>query len=241
VAGQVKITGGTPGAGKVLTSDAAGLGTWQTPAGGSVGGSGSINYISKFTAASTLGDSQIFDNGSNIGIGKSNPAGKLDINAVDALYIVGENVLSHISGGSTYLKAANAQTVAFQIPSGTTVASIDASGVSAPAFYYTSDLRLKNNVRPIVDGLDRIQQLDGVYFDWIKDQSPSIGLIAQDVEVIFPEAVNTNSETGLKSIDYAKLIAPLIEAVKTQQLQIRDLKQEVDDLKKNGVNARQDL
>jgi hypothetical protein len=73
VAGQVKITGGSPGAGKVLTSDASGLASWQTSAGG-IGGGGSANYIPKFTAASTLGNSVIYDNG-NVGIGTTDPAG----------------------------------------------------------------------------------------------------------------------------------------------------------------------
>ena len=79
IAGQVKITGGTPGAGKVLTSDAAGLATWQTPTSGSLGGSGTTNYLSKFTAATTLGNSLIFDDGTNIGIGTVTPGAKLDV------------------------------------------------------------------------------------------------------------------------------------------------------------------
>lgn len=70
VSGQIKITGGTPGAGKVLTSDAAGLASWSAPAGG-MGGSGTANYVPKFTAASTLGNSLIYDNGSSVGIGST--------------------------------------------------------------------------------------------------------------------------------------------------------------------------
>ncbi len=229
--GQIRIRGGVPGAGKVLTSDANGLSAWQTPASGSIGGGGTINYLSKFTGVSAIGNSQIFDNGTNVGIGKNNPAGKLDINATDALFILGENVLSHISGGSTYLKAPSGQTIAFQIPSGTNVASIDSTGVSAPAFYYTSDRRLKKNIRPIDGSLEKIGQLDGVYFDWIKDDSPSMGLIAQDVEKTFPEAVITNPQSGLESVDYAKIVAPLVEAVKNQQQQIEELKSEIKTLK----------
>ena len=78
VNGQVKITGGTPGAGKVLTSDASGLGSWQTPSTG-LNGSGVTNYVSKFTGASTLGNSIIFDNGTNVGIGTAGPGQKLDV------------------------------------------------------------------------------------------------------------------------------------------------------------------
>ena len=63
-------------------------------------------------------------------------------------------------------------------------------------------------------------KLDGIYFDWKESGEKSIGLIAQDVEKVFPEIVNTEEGTGLKSIEYAKLVAPLIEAVKEQQKMI---------------------
>lgn len=68
VAGQVKITGGAPGANKVLTSNDVGLATWQTPASG-ISGTGAINYLPKWTSSSALGNSLITDSGSNIGIG----------------------------------------------------------------------------------------------------------------------------------------------------------------------------
>ena len=108
VAGQVKITGGTPGAGKVLTSDAAGLATWQTPAAAGLGGSGTANYLPKFTAATTLGNSLVYDNGTNVGIGTAGPAYKLQIDRGD-LMVRGTN--NYGSSGNTarlYLGDANA-------------------------------------------------------------------------------------------------------------------------------------
>lgn len=82
VTGQVKITDGTQGAGKVLTSDATGLATWQTPAGGGIGGGGTLNFVPKFTPnGTTLGNSQIFDNGTFVGIGTSSPGATLDVSA----------------------------------------------------------------------------------------------------------------------------------------------------------------
>ncbi len=76
--GQMKLTGGSPGNGKVLTSDATGLATWQTSASG-IGGSGIPNYIPIFTATNTLGSSQIIDNGTYVGIGTSAPTSKLSL------------------------------------------------------------------------------------------------------------------------------------------------------------------
>ncbi len=79
VAGQVKITGGTPGANKVLTSDATGLASWQ-PVNGLLSG-GTQNYVVKWANATTLSStSLIYDNGTNVGIGTSNPREKLEVN-----------------------------------------------------------------------------------------------------------------------------------------------------------------
>ena len=67
-------------AGKVLTSDLNGNATWQTPAGG-LSGSGTASRVAKFTAANTLGDSSIFDDGTNVGIGTTGPLMKLEVNS----------------------------------------------------------------------------------------------------------------------------------------------------------------
>lgn len=82
VVGTVKATGfNVPtgaGVGKVLTSDASGIGTWQTPVVGLSGG-GTVNYVGKFTGTGTVGNSQIFDDGTNVGIGTGAPGYKLDV------------------------------------------------------------------------------------------------------------------------------------------------------------------
>ncbi len=102
--------------------------------------------------------------------------------------------------------------------------------VFATAFFYSSDRILKTNIRVLEGALDKVLQLQGVSFDWKETGEPSIGLIAQDVEKVYPEAVSTSAE-GIKSIDYSKLVAVLIEAVKEQQVQIDALEQEVAELK----------
>ena len=82
VAGQIKVTGGTPGLGKVLTSDATGLATWLANSSATATGitGGVENYISKFgTGGTGLYPSQFFDDGTNIGIGTAVPGAKLDI------------------------------------------------------------------------------------------------------------------------------------------------------------------
>lgn len=98
------------------------------------------------------------------------------------------------------------------------------------AFYYNSDARLKKDIAPISDGLQKVEDLNGVYFKWRDSGEDSIGLIAQDVEKVFPEAVATDDKTGLKSVDYSKLVAPLIEAVKSQQDEIEVLNSRIGEL-----------
>lgn len=101
----------------------------------------------------------------------------------------------------------------------------------ADAFYYRSDINLKENIKPLQNSLSKILQLKGVSFDWKNSNKNQIGLIAQDVEKIFPELVSSSADTKLKSVQYANLVAPLIEAVKEQQTQIEELKKEVEILK----------
>src|SRR3989344_5766800 len=112
VNGQVKITGGTPGSGKVLTSDAAGLGSWQTASGG-LSGSGSTNYMAKFTAGTTIGNSQIFDNGTNVSVGTNNPSYNLDIysTGLGTLRIDGLNNSTVLGGPSPAITFRNRSTV----------------------------------------------------------------------------------------------------------------------------------
>ena len=73
IAGQIKITGGTPGAGKVLTSDANGLATWSLPVAAGITGSGTPNYSPRFITATSIGNGAIYDNGTDVGIGTATP------------------------------------------------------------------------------------------------------------------------------------------------------------------------
>jgi len=109
---------------------------------------------------------------------------------------------------------------------------LEVSGsVKATSFVYPSDERLKENIQVLDNSLDKINQLEGVSFDWKESGERSIGLIAQNVEKVFPELVQTSETTGMKSVGYGNLVAPLIEAVKAQQVQISTLKKEIQELK----------
>jgi hypothetical protein len=80
--------------GRVLTSDASGWATWQAPPTG-VGGSGTSAYLPRWTAATTLGNSLIYDNGSRIGIGTTTPDRALEVNNASGSAIIGQ--CTHVS------------------------------------------------------------------------------------------------------------------------------------------------
>lgn len=91
--------------------------------------------------------------------------------------------------------------------------------------YHQSDLRSKREVQTLATAAESIAQLRGVRYHWLDEVAgagASIGLIAQEVEAVFPEAVSTGPD-GLKGVNYSVLIAPLIEAFKQQQAQIATL------------------
>ncbi|NIP28729.1 MAG: hypothetical protein GWN67_23385 [Phycisphaerae bacterium] len=103
----------------------------------------------------------------------------------------------------------------------------------------TSDARLKTNVRRLTNVLDNVEKIRGVSFEWNKEAESvgatagdkHIGVIAQDVEKVFPELVST-PVNDYKSVDYTKLTAVLIEAVKELKSENDLLKQRVSTLER---------
>lgn len=98
----------------------------------------------------------------------------------------------------------------------------DGSAVGSNAFFYMSDARLKKDVSTLSDALEKILGLRGVSFTLKSTGKKSVGLIAQEVEKVYPELVTTVPD-GYKSVEYGNLVAPLIEAVKAQQRHIEAL------------------
>ena len=154
-------------------------------------GSGSIYLNDKDgnTGVYLHGDSINYINAGNVGIGKTNPSYKLDVNG-----------------------------------------TIRSNNVST-----ASDARLKKDIKTIDNALEKIASLRGTNFRWINKENGDklqVGVIAQEVEVVFPEVVTTDDQ-GYKSVAYGKLVAPLIEAIKEQQVQIEQLKAEIEELTKS--------
>jgi hypothetical protein len=101
----------------------------------------------------------------------------------------------------------------------------------------SSDERLKENVIPISNPMDKIKKLGGYTFNWNGvSKKPThieeIGVIAQEVQQVLPQIVREKGD-GYLGVDYEKIVALLIEGVKHQQDEIDELKNEI--LKLNQI------
>lgn len=95
----------------------------------------------------------------------------------------------------------------------TVIQDLTVKGTSyASAYQATSDLRLKTNLKPLNNAVETISKLGGYTYTLKNEKQRRGGLIAQEVEQVFPEAVRTDSK-GYKSIDYNAIIALLVKAI----------------------------
>ena len=97
--------------------------------------------------------------------------------------------------------------------------------------YYTSDQRLKNNITPISNSLNKVLAISGNIFDWDKKSGKTgseAGVIAQEIQKVLPQAVITR-DNGYLAVKYDQIIPLLIEAIK-------DLKEEINEMKNQNRN-----
>jgi len=127
--------------------------------------------------------------------------------------------------------AASSKTTGALIVDGGVGVALDVHAGGDVVAYASSDVKLKDNIEVIEDSLDKISEIRGVKFDW-NEESPDwaqerghdVGVIAQEVQKVLPEIV-TERTNGYLGVDYKRIIPLLIESIK-------ELKQEVEDLKK---------
>jgi hypothetical protein len=108
-----------------------------------------------------------------------------------------------------------------------------ASGGTTLADEWTSrsSLRFKNDIRPLLGALEKVEQLRGVSYNRKDDGKHEIGVVAEEVDEILPEIVSREPVTNeVQGVDYSRLTALLIEAVKTEQAEIRQLQARLDAL-----------
>ena len=96
--------------------------------------------------------------------------------------------------------------------------SIRASGT----VLQSSDERLKENIYPIDNSLDRVNAIDGVYFNWKEKQERNAGVIAQQVQKVLPEVVSEDNN-GYLNVDYGGIVPLLLEAIKELESRVKEL------------------
>ena len=113
--------------------------------------------------------------------------------------------------------------------------SVDTSGT---LFSTSSDYRLKNVIEPVQNGIERINKLKPVKFEWKETGKEEEGFIAHEVDEIFKDAVggkkdavNEDGSIDGQTMDYGRITPLLVKAIQEQQEKIEQLKTEIQTLK----------
>lgn len=90
----------------------------------------------------------------------------------------------------------------------------------------TSDINLKENIRPFENALGTINEINGVHFNWKNNSKKSVGVIAQEIEKVLPELVS--DAEGFKSVNYNGLVGVLIQAIKDLSSEVEELRKKIE-------------
>ena len=91
-----------------------------------------------------------------------------------------------------------------------------------------SDRKIKTNIETVDNALEKVNKLRGVYYENTKLQNKKcIGVIAQEIEEILPEVVNSHND--LKSVSYNDIIGVLIESIKELSAEVNELKSKINE------------
>lgn len=157
--------------------------------------------------------------GGNVGIGTTAPSTATPLSLRNSTNAAGRQWVVGPDNGSNFLVYNDASAGVYLLYGASTWSS-------------NSDRRLKTDITPLPDALARVSQLNGVSFHW-KDkhrtQAEQVGVIAQDVEKVYPQLV-TRDASGTLSVQYASLVAPLIESVKQLKAENDNLRSRLDRL-----------
>lgn len=175
-------------------------------------------------------DTQLFVSGSNVSTSTT----------TGALQVVGGVGI----GGGIYVGGTGTFTGSLVVGTAGTLPGVpgEIRATNEITAYYSSDIRLKENIRLIENPITIIDQIRGVRFDWTDEYIKSrggedgyfvrkkdIGVIAQEIEAVLPEIVAIRDD-GTKVVKYEKIVALLIEAIKAQQQQITQISHTLEKL-----------
>lgn len=140
------------------------------------------------------------------------------------------NGISYADGGITYTPATGSPTprvMNFRTANTTTMTLYSNGNLGiAGSLFQNSDMNLKKNITPLSNSLSLIQQLHGYTYSWKdekRDNAQQIGLLAQELQKVYPELVKENADGNL-SVNYIGLIPVLLESIKELKKEIEELK-----------------
>jgi hypothetical protein len=111
----------------------------------------------------------------------------------------------------------------------TQIGSIVMNGTGNVTYSTSSDYRLKENVVSLKNGLDKVQKLNPVQFDWKESGETNEGFVAHEVQEICKEAVSGEKDgEKMQGVDYGRITPLLVKAIQEQQTIINDLKSRLD-------------
>ena len=115
--------------------------------------------------------------------------------------------------------------------------SASANEVSATKYNHVSDQKEKKNIKVLSEiEANRILSLRGVSFNWKDSGEKSLGLVAQEVQKYYPELVDQTG-SGL-TVQYANLIAPMLEVIKRQEKQIKENEFELQKIERKLASSK---
>ena len=146
------------------------------------------------------------------------------------LAVTDDNTIDIVSGqGDLRLGAGGIGTNVVAIQTNTTVVGVLSVTDDITAFW-SSDSRLKDNVLPIEDALAKVISISGNTFDWNDKSNKSghdVGLIAQEIQEVLPEAV-IERDNGYLAVDYHKVIPLLVQSIKELSTRIETLERNIN-------------
>jgi hypothetical protein len=194
----------------------------------------SIFLVAGFMFLSNITSAQIkIVSSGNVGISTPAPAYQLDVNSKESRFFYSEKNALHINHFGMDPRLCSTDKIVFYKTDGSGFANIECQVLAQQA-----DRNLNENIVSLENmGVSTIERLNGVSFSTKNDpiQRIQFGLFAQDVESVIPEAVFTNDSTKIKSLAYSAIIPYLVEAIKEQQIQIRELNDRIVSLNENLV------
>ena len=190
------------------------------------------NTIQKGNGGHHLLDSNITDDGTTITLDSNTTVnGVLSATTFEGM-ISGSTFASPSQGNLDAVINGNTQSIDLGLQTTDDVTFNTVSATGDIVAYASSDRRLKEEITPISNPIEKINQIGGYSFVWNTEKQhiykgKDYGVIAQEIEEVLPELVQ-NRENGYKAVKYDKLVSLLIEGIKELSQEVKELKEKIN-------------